>query len=115
MISYLIDPYIFAFDFRPLINEDLNRFQRIITAILIIDMIVVPLSATFKKENAVDEDVSSKKTNYNNNKESSKGLDDPIYERDIKVLSLRFLKGGFLFAFLSNWPIFIYDVTMGFP
>ena len=113
-ISYFQDPYIFAFQFRPLIDENLNRIQRIITAILIIDMIVVPFSATFKKESLIDED-APKKNKLLNNKDSSKGLDDPIYERDIKVLSLKFLKGGLLFAFLSNWPIFIYDTYNGFP
>ena len=50
LACYFIDPYVITFEFEPLeVHEKLNHLQIIFSFILIIDMVLVPLSATPKK------------------------------------------------------------------
>ena len=37
-------------------------------------------------------------------------LDDPDYERDVKVLASKYLKGKFTIDFMCTVPILLYDI-----
>ena len=49
LLCYVIDPLCVAFYYEPLYNTNLNRLQRVLTIILVINMILVPFSARLKK------------------------------------------------------------------
>ena len=42
-------------------------------------------------------------------------LNDPINERDYRVLCKNYLKNDFIFDLLANVPIFLYDLLRGYP
>ena len=60
LACYLLDPLVFAFAFEPLLVPSINIWQRILTALLLIDAALVPFSATYKKEATESEDHPSK-------------------------------------------------------
>ena len=51
LVCYFLDPVLLVFEFRPLVNRDMNQFQEAVTLILIINMLLTPFTATRKKEN----------------------------------------------------------------
>ena len=42
-------------------------------------------------------------------------LNDPINERDYRVLCKNYLKKDFIFDLLANVPIFLHDLLSGYP
>ena len=42
------------------------------------------------------------------------GLEDPVFERDITVLILDYIKFQFWIDGLANLPVFVYDCMEGF-
>lgn len=128
LFCYMLDPFVVAFHFEPFQNQTTNKWQRILTAFLLIDMILVPFTATLKEEVIIHDDENreskrektkkrvKKRLQFNQaSKDGSNGLDDPVYERDVCVLFVKYLRGDFLFDSLANLPIFIYEALYGFP
>ena len=75
-------------------------------------MILVPFSAILRKDSIASEAISKQP----NRKPKDVGnLQDPLLERDIRVLCLRYLKGQFVLDFIANVPIFIYELLYGWP
>ena len=52
---------------------------------------------------------------YSLNSNNNNTLNDPIYERDYRVLCKNYLKADFIFDLLANFPIFFYDMISGYP
>ena len=51
LICFLIDPVIYSFNFEPLFRDSTNRLQRVMTFLIVIDMIIMPFEATVKEDN----------------------------------------------------------------
>ena len=108
---FIIDPLVFAFNFEPLVDVSLNRGQRILTALLILDMIRIPITGTTKEEkfesaretlteNDDDALKSRIERRYNSDFAHNSGLigslDDPVLVRDIWKLLNKYLRGLFI-------------------
>ena len=48
-------------------------------------------------------------------KEGDLGLNDPLLERDIKVLCISYMKREFIFDCAANVPILFYELLRGWP
>ena len=55
LMCYFIDPFVLAFQFRPLLSIDTNRIQRALTFILFFNMALIPFSALEKKNTIFNE------------------------------------------------------------
>ena len=42
-------------------------------------------------------------------------MDDPVYERDVSYLIMKYMRGDFFYDCLANLPIFVYEAVYGFP
>ena len=49
-LAYIIDPVILAFEFRPLLIAGINNYQRAISFIIIIDMLLVPFTGVPRED-----------------------------------------------------------------
>lgn len=49
--SYIVDPFIFAFHFKPLMWAGLNKFQIYITYLFLFDIFMTPFTGVTKDEN----------------------------------------------------------------
>lgn len=50
LFSYWLDPFIFAFRFRPLLNVHVSRFVTFVTLILVFDMVVTLFTGVRKED-----------------------------------------------------------------
>ena len=50
-----------------------------------------------------------------NTTNSNQTLNDPVYERDYRILCKNYLKADFTFDVIANMPIFFYDMLSGYP
>ena len=41
-------------------------------------------------------------------------FEDHVYERDVKILCIKYLKGSFFIDAIANMPIFFYEIFNGF-
>ena len=96
---YLIDPFAAAFRWSPFEeNPWLNVTQRFLTCMIVIDMILTPFTAIVREESMNDEKAKGKYKKYavtTSNDQKVYGLDDPILQRDIKVLWWKYFKIDF--------------------
>ena len=53
LLSYIMDPIIFAFKYEPFASESVYQFTMIVTYIIILDIMLVPFSGTPKDENDI--------------------------------------------------------------
>lgn len=60
LACYLLDPLVLSFRYEPLLTPSINILQRILTVLLLIDIALVPFSATYKKEATESEDTPNK-------------------------------------------------------
>ena len=60
LISYFIDPFIVAFDGKPLENKTAYNTDLALTAVLFFNMALVPFSAIVKKTTIFNEDDDNK-------------------------------------------------------
>ena len=97
LLSYILDPYIFAFHFRPLKKESVKTVEQIITFFLTFDILLKFFTAVKKEDEPIPVDgfTGHKDSDnrvrmsitYNDVKSKrSNGLDDPKWERDIAVI-----------------------------
>lgn len=83
LICYLIDPYTLAFKFRPFLEKpELNTFSRVLTIMIIFDMILTPFTAIPREESLGKENKGQNKYKKyavtTSNDKKSYGLDDPL-------------------------------------
>lgn len=127
LICYIIDPVVFAFNFEPLYDSGLNRFQRILTTLLMIDLIRLPCTGILKAEkfevpkkteDKHEDELKSRiarrlKSDNSQNMGLIGSIDDPILVRNIWKLLWKNLKGPFIYSALANIPIFTYEIYNG--
>lgn len=51
LASYIVDPFIFSFHFKPLVWDGLNAFQSYITYIFLFDIVMTPFYGVTKDDN----------------------------------------------------------------
>lgn len=115
LICYWIDPFVISFNYEPLNNSKLNFLQQILTILLLIDMALVPFSATEKKISIL----STEKDRYMDtlrlqNRIAKNDIEDPDFERDITTLCSDYMYSAFWWDFLANVPIFLLELGYGF-
>lgn len=50
----------------------------------------------------------------NKNNKSNKGIKDNQFERDVKVLWIKYRNGSFIFDFFANIPIIVFEIGSNF-
>lgn len=50
LMSFLLDPIVFAFKFVPLENKNINRFSQFVTYMLVVDILIVPFTGVPKED-----------------------------------------------------------------
>lgn len=122
LMCFWLDPFCLGTAFR--IYEEfpnLNSFQRWLTILLVIDMAMVPMTAMLKKESIMSKMDKKNKGRIQSRmlikrgKDADLGLNDPLLERDIKVLCISYIKREFIFDCAANVPIFLYEALRGWP
>ena len=124
LLSYILDPYIFAFHFRPLKNESVKTIEYIITFFLTFDILLNFFTAVKKEDEPLPVDdfnqkVDTKKRARMNLLQSEisrrdKGLEDPKWERNIAVICCKYLGSEAIPDMLANVPILVYCFFDGF-
>lgn len=124
LTCFLVDPVVCAFKLEPIHNVQINQLQRVLTFILVFNMMLVPLSAQLRKTDILKFDSEEKigigaqmrfqSSLKNLSAKNGGGLDDPVFERDPVVLMKLYIKGLFIPDFLANLPIFFFDMFTGF-
>ena len=83
-------------------------------------MLFVPFGAVVRKNSIASAPFSGKrilkpKVVTSSSKNANATIDDPLLERDIKVLCISYLKGVFIIDFVANVPIFVFELFLGWP
>ena len=140
LMTYMTDPYILCFLFTPLSNPNINQLQRSLTFIMLVDMIsnfvtgIPREDAVYeddkkdkKKKKKKDGEIKSKKESLRKKNRQRKGnassfinkgkkdLTDPLLQRDIRVLAVRYFKREAWFDIFANFPIIVYLIVNGYP
>ena len=113
LLSYIIDPVVFAFAFEPLENPAVNFFSSSITFVIIIDMFL-NLFTGIPKEDDLVVTKSKKQFKRMHANRSNEGLDDPVLQRDIVIIMKNYLFGDCFIDIMANIPIITYFVINGF-
>lgn len=130
LVSFVIDPVVFAFKFEPLQTDSLRIFSDLVTIVFIIDILLVPFTGVYKDETEMQEEKDKKKKEKDLNekplmrrgrmrktqnleKDQGRGIDDPVLERDICNLLKRYFKGDAIIDILANVPGCIYVYVLG--
>ena len=135
LMSYLLDPIVFAFKFKPLENRQLNRFSQFVTYMLIVDIFVTFFTGVPKEDQDIPDQHHKTKKRHKKRRDNTrslqirrnishtqdskhlnkrkKALDDPNLHRDIWFLTKRYLKGDFFLDFLANFPSLVYTMYQG--
>ena len=50
LMSFLLDPIVFAFKFVPLENKIINRFSQFVTYMIVVDILIVPFTGVPKED-----------------------------------------------------------------
>ena len=50
LMSFLLDPIVFAFKFVPLESKIINRFSEFVTYMLVVDILIVPFTGVPKED-----------------------------------------------------------------
>ena len=97
LLSYILDPYIFAFHFRPLKNDSVKTLEQMITFFLTFDIMLKFITAVKKEDHTIPVDDFNQKLDTKKRARMSflhndivstrnEGLDDPKWERNIAVI-----------------------------
>ena len=106
-----LDPFTLSDSFKNLIQfPTMNKLQRALTIFLVIDMATVPFKALLRKDCNTSQS-QAKNTRLKIGRSTGTLLNDPLFERDVKLLCLSYLKSVFIFDFLANVPIFVYETS----
>lgn len=129
-MTFFLDPYIFAFLFVPLENRNINFFQKSLTFVIFLDMILEIFTGIPREDSQIiaqpeptDDDKSAKTGNSGKqDKEKRKGnvksllqkvgndnsIDDPALNRDIGFLFKSYLRRDAIWDMAANFPVIIY-------
>ena len=143
LLCYLMDPYVVAFEFHPLKEQSASIFQRSVTYLIILDMILTLFTGLPKEEyyNMKHEESSHERENIKKGKHkeskksikrreevarraqfvqkttssTSRGLYDTKLERNFLIIVSKYCKKSAIPDLLANMPILIYSIIAGFP
>lgn len=60
LMSYVLDPIVFAFKFTPLDDPLVNRFSLLVTYMIILDIFIVPITGVAKEDQDLPERLNKK-------------------------------------------------------
>ena len=112
LIVYFMDPLIFAFHFYHLSYIFVRQFGNVITFLLILNMLIKPFTGVTKEAKLVTANKTLLQQQVSNTNEF---LYDPKLERDIGVLTVKYLQRAAIFDILANFPVTIYFFLYGMP
>ena len=70
LISFILDPVVLAFKFKPIETESLHRFSELVTYFIVLDIIIVFFTGVPKDETEVQEDRQKKRNKSGKNKKN---------------------------------------------
>lgn len=137
LISYVLDPIVFAFKFQPLESTNIREFSNVVTYILILDILLVPFTGVAKDDNEIS--IEGKKNKKKKKQDllqqvqqqsqanvlqrkgkmrrqtqvkDSVGMDDSVLERDIWTLTKKYFKGDAILDLAANLPGMVYIIYL---
>ena len=82
LISFMLDPVVFAFKFEPLQMDSLRIFSDLVTIVFIIDILLMPFTGVHKDETEMLEEEKEKDKKKNKDKKHNQENDNkPLIRR----------------------------------